>query len=554
MFLPEDMDVPIWRLTNAMCEGTITGEEMCELELLLESDPTARDFYIDFLIINSEISWMVSARQHSSMDLGPRISTDVLENPTKPKKTPVLDFLGNWTDFFNQHSPLSFVLLFVVLGTMLFATTYFTSMRNSDAMSPEPLFVAQITATKDCIWTETTNAPKDMEALQIGRQLNLEKGLVEIAYSNQAKVVIEGPSCYTVDSRNSGFLRKGKLFARADTEQSRQFTIVTPNANFVDLGTEFGVNVDAKGQSAVAVFSGKVNAVAKRADGSLTHPVSVTRGKSMVCEGGKFISSAARRSDFPLLQTLPPPPPQDASFRRWVGAGRELQNRPDLVAYYNFQPDNNDPNILVNRALTGEAFNGIIQNANWVSGRFPGKNALEFTAADSGVRVNLPGEYRQMTVIAWINNKQFANGLNGILMSDDWDKHNKLHLQIDKERKLILNVRGQVSKRVNMQEYHATIKAIPADYLDNWCMIAGVIDSPDQCTIYVNGEFFETLESTQIPSIRIGSALIGGWNRGSNPVPDNMIRNFSGRIDEIMIFQSLLTAEEIKQIYESGKP
>ena len=83
MFLPEDMNAPIWRLANAMCEGTISDEELLELESLLESDPIARDFYVDFLIVNSEISWLISSRQHSSMDIGPRISADILENTSQ---------------------------------------------------------------------------------------------------------------------------------------------------------------------------------------------------------------------------------------------------------------------------------------------------------------------------------------------------------------------------------------------------------------------------------------------------------------------------------------
>ena len=89
--------------------------------------------------------------------------------------------------------------------------------------------------------------------------MQLEKGLVQITYSNKAVVLLEGPVSYTVDSPKSGFLSRGKLIARADTEQSRQFTIVTPNARFVDMGTEFGVAVEAKGRAAVAVFAGKVN-------------------------------------------------------------------------------------------------------------------------------------------------------------------------------------------------------------------------------------------------------------------------------------------------------
>jgi hypothetical protein len=209
--------------------------------------------------------------------------------------------------------------------------------------------------------------------------------------------------------------------------------------------------------------------------------------------------------------------------------------------------------VLLNRALTGAALNGEIQNATWVEGRFSEKKALEFMAADAGVRVNLPGEYRQMTVIAWVSRKRLTNHFNGILMSDDFTQSKQLHLQILDSGQINMNVHGQLSKLVNGQEVQSSTKTIPTDILNGWCMIAGVIDTPDQCTLYVNGEFFETLETSQIPSIKIGPAMIGNWNRGNNPNID-YIRNFSGRIDELMIFQSVLTPEQIKHIYESGKP
>jgi hypothetical protein len=551
MPMPKNTNPRIWALSNAVCEGTITEQELQELESLLETVPDAKEFYADFLNINAELSWMVSAKKHSPMDLGPRSPVDGL---APINKSPVLGFLGSLNDYLTHQSPISFALLLAVFGALFVTAAYLINHRDSDATQAEPVFVAHITAAKDCQWSMSTDKPADLEALEVGRTLNLEKGLVEITYANKAQVVIEGPACFTLNSPKSGYLWQGKLFAKADSKQSRQFTIVTPTARFVDLGTEFGVEVNTKGRSAVAVFSGKVNAAAKHADGSWTNPIPVAGGEAVICENEKFTSSVALRSDFPSMKPLPPPPP-DANYQRWADAAKKLQSRQDLVAYYDFQPEKSNPKAIVNRALTGEAFDGIIHNASWTNGRFPGKKALEFDAADSGVRVNLPGEYLQMTVIVWVSSNQLANALNGILMSDDWDQNNKLHLQIDKNGKLILNVRGQVSMKVNSQEYHSTIKAIPADCLNKWCMIAGVIDSPNQCTIYINGEFFETLESTKIPPIRIGSALIGGWNRGNNPsVPENIIRNFSGRIDELMIFRNVLPAEDIKQIYESGKP
>ena len=87
-------------------------------------------------------------------------------------------------------------------------------------------------------------------------------------------------------------------------------------------------------------------------------------------------------------------------------------------------------------------------------------------------------------------------------------------------------------------------------------MVSGVIDTgKNQISLYVNGEFFDLFEPKQMPVIQIGSATIGGWdNQGKGDSNLNRTHNLSGRIDELMIFQKALTAEEIKQIYEAGKP
>ncbi|MGD0518940.1 MAG: LamG-like jellyroll fold domain-containing protein, partial [Thermoguttaceae bacterium] len=473
---------------------------------------------------------------------------------TPPAPSSVLGFLGDtWRrgyDFLSHDTPFALFLVLIFAGLSLIGVYWFVNTFNRPLVSPD--FVAQITATKDCQWSKAITPPTQMMQLQAGQQLQLEKGIAHITYSNGALVVLEGPVSFIVDSEKSGFLSRGKLTARADTKQLRQFTILTPDARFVDLGTEFGVMIDDKGRAAIAVFAGKVNAEAKLANGRWDAPVTLSAGEAVVCEGTKFTPQVAQRSNFPTLQPLPPPPPVPL-YQRWLDASRELQTRRDLVAYYDFQPDPNNPTVLLNRALTGAALNGEIQNATWVEGRFSEKKALEFMAADAGVRVNLPGEYRQMTVIAWVSRKRLTNHFNGILMSDDFTQSKQLHLQILDSGQINMNVHGQLSKLVNGQEVQSSTKTIPTDILNGWCMIAGVIDTPDQCTLYVNGEFFETLETSQIPSIKIGPAMIGNWNRGNNPNID-YIRNFSGRIDELMIFQSVLTPEQIKHIYESGKP
>ena len=410
---------------------------------------------------------------------------------------------------------------------------------------------------KDCQWSAIMPAMTENEQLLVGQKLQLDKGLVQVTYSNGAVVLLEGPISYTLDSQNSGFLDRGKLVAHADTKQSLQFTITTPNARFVDMGTAFGVAVEAEGRAAIAVFTGKVMTAAKKAGGGWTPQIALNEGQAGIYEQAKFTRQVCKRSDFPTLQPDPPAPlvplapSVPSSYERWLKASRELQGRDDLVAYYDFQPNPDDSTVLLNHSASGAKYHGEILNADFVDGRFPGKKCLEFMSADSGVRVNLPDEYKRMTVIAWVKIEQLVNIYHGILTSDGWTEPGKFHFQIRKNGQVGMHIFSGWAK---FEDYWST-KTLTNDYLGRWYMIAGVVDTDQNSeTVYVNGEFFDKLPTMdQTLPIRIGLAKIGGWNR-TVPTDPDYPRNFSGRIDELMIFQSALTAEEIKKIYQSGQP
>ncbi|MGA2060545.1 MAG: FecR domain-containing protein [Thermoguttaceae bacterium] len=436
----------------------------------------------------------------------------------------------------------------------------------------ETELVARITEMRNCQWSTAEPAPDEAEQLRVGQQLQLEKGLVQITYFNKALVLLEGPVSYTVDSPKSGFLSRGKLTARAETEQSRQFTILTPNARFVDMGTEFGVALEANGRAAIAVFAGKVKAEAKKADGGWNTQVSLKEGQAGVYERSKFIPQVCIRSDFPTLQLAPPPP---TSYQRWLEASRELQSRRDLLAYYDFQPDPNDTKVLLNRSPSGAKFNGEIQNAAWAPGRFDGKSALEFTAEDAGVRVNVDDKLEQISLVTWVNINKLANGLNGLLLTNDWSRPGQLHWEINSDKHIDLGefMFNGFKNTVIFQSK----EAIPDNCFNQWCMISGVIDRMNKCCLmYINNkcvltQSFEQISiiktesvghrqlsdrsnDSQLPVIEIGSATIAGWlESGKDPSP-NKVRSLNCRMDELMIFKSALSAEEIQKIYEAGKP
>ena len=110
----------------------------------------------------------------------------------------------------------------------------------------------------DCQWVNPESALREGVALPAGRRLELASGQVEVLFQSGAKVRIHGPAIFEVQSANSGFLTLGRLNARADTPQSRGFTVHSRTAATVDLGTEFTVVAAEDGHSQIHVVEGSV--------------------------------------------------------------------------------------------------------------------------------------------------------------------------------------------------------------------------------------------------------------------------------------------------------
>ena len=143
--------------------------------------------------------------------------------------------------------------------------------------------VARITGLFDCRWADPRTAPIGFDRVRLGRKYALASGYMEIAYDTGAKVILQGPCVYQVESTTGGYLSLGKLTARVEKKnevvsgqwsvaseaKSRNhyplatshyplFSVRTPTAIVTDLGTEFGVEVDRSGATRSHVFRGKV--------------------------------------------------------------------------------------------------------------------------------------------------------------------------------------------------------------------------------------------------------------------------------------------------------
>ena len=78
--------------------------------------------------------------------------------------------------------------------------------------------VGRITAMSDCRWTDPDTAAKDLGLIRAGRAYFVLSGSPEITFNTGAKVTLQGPACFEVDSADSGWLKSGSAIIRVGNQ------------------------------------------------------------------------------------------------------------------------------------------------------------------------------------------------------------------------------------------------------------------------------------------------------------------------------------------------
>ena len=163
-----------------------------------------------------------------------------------------------------------------------------------------------------------------------------------------------------------------------------------------------------------------------------------------------------------------------------------VRKDPALLVYYAFQPGQPGNRMLQDVSPQREpSRDGAIVGCNWGPGRWRGKHALEFKGVSDRVRLQVPGAFDSITLVAWVRVDGLPNGNNSLLMCDGWDEGG-MHWQIGEDGKLILGVRGLVGT-IN-GHYHA-LGAFGPERLKQWTFLVTVYDRDSGMVIhYIDGE------------------------------------------------------------------
>lgn len=165
---------------------------------------------------------------------------------------------------------------------------------------------ATVTGVLDVDWADPTKTAEYGELLQEGRVLSLKDGLIQLTFDSGAKLLVQGPADFVVRSEMRGTLDAGKISAVVP-RRAHGFTVRTPSAEVIDLGTEFAIQVDELGSSEVHVFDGEVLAQALSQDGELVGDlVHVTEQKAVKYTSDSPVVSTINYNDSKFRRELEP--------------------------------------------------------------------------------------------------------------------------------------------------------------------------------------------------------------------------------------------------------
>jgi ferric-dicitrate binding protein FerR (iron transport regulator) len=102
-------------------------------------------------------------------------------------------------------------------------------------------------------------SPEVAVASEIGEEwMDLQAGVLQLDFRSGARAVVQGPARLRVEDESSVKMAHGMLTVLAG-EGDKPFTVTTPTATIVDIGTEFGVAARYSGETDVHVFDGIVD-------------------------------------------------------------------------------------------------------------------------------------------------------------------------------------------------------------------------------------------------------------------------------------------------------
>ena len=405
--------------------------------------------------------------------------------------------------------------------------------------------VAVLSRGADMEWDRSLSVPALNAPLPPGL-LRLQSGVAEIEFFQGARLCVEGPAEIRLVSAGEAFCRYGRFSAHVPP-QARGFRIGTPKGDIVDLGTDFGLDLNDASPE-LHVFKGEVELHQPQAQmRKLTTGIATNLARSNSTE--MLMANAAAFTFSHDLDARVIASRREA-FTRWQEASAHWNDDPATRLHLDFQ-DKKGSRSLRNAAAHGtDIAAGTIVGCNWTEGRWPGKRALQFRSVSDRVRLNVPGEYRQLTLSTWVQLHSLSTrqSQSSICMSQGIEVGG-IHWQVLHDGSLCLGIVASSHPSVT-DDYISPVVFTPERF-GQWVHLAAVLDTAaHEVRFYVNGARLSRHTIKRTVVARPALAELGNWI----PSPDyrgaHAVRNFVGCMDDFSLYARALGDAEVRKLAE----
>ena len=594
----QDLLLEIHELVTAHLQHQMSVAQRDRLQELVCNDPQARRLYVSYIFDSFDLhsrtaQGVPSASENFADDHAPflRRASRLTRTHSRAAKAPMSHsgWLKACVEFASR--PLSLLLMVLVLGAL--AAWRLTNVADESlaarvapvaqegARAPvEAQPAARVVRAVAAIWdeghspantTSANGAPAQRvtakDRLVVGQSLSLRRGTAEIAFDSGARVFVEGPAVFEIESVNGGRLTVGKLMATVPPAATG-FVIDTPSTKVIDLGTEFAVAVDRVGGADVHVFLGNVTAQqasaspragaaafatpplelragqsaqftplsALPASGPALPPPAITVGRADEQRFAQLIG-ARRDADAQAATPVAASPVDAEALGRWQQYSAALAKDPDVILYYHFQDIKPTDKSVANQAVSGLQPRAEILGAEATTGRWAGKGAMQFDGRNGRLHVVVPGEYRVLSVMAWVYlNHPSPYGMS-LLCGDGMMRYGMLKWDLTGQEAINLATNYPKHGTVNYVTPPGVVKIA-----GRWAHLVAVYDgNAGQVSQYLDGQPLGAAKIVSDLPLAPGAITVGGWQESEG----RLLGQFEGRIDELAILKRALSQEEI---------
>ena len=565
MRLSDDEILKFDELVNSLVEGSITETEREKLEEWLIRSKAARRRYIKFMDMNASLHHYAAEFQGAIPDDDPEGYSPDTQSGTVIPQTVLKSLVA-----IAAAVVLGFVALNFLPRPGQPNPEIDTEPESTQLPIPSSLpmldGVAILTQAWGLEWDDPDAAVKTGRELPKG-VIELAAGLAQLEFKSGAIVIIEGPARFDLQSKDSAFCHYGKIRAIVP-EQATGFQISAQQLEVIDLGTEFGMNVSSTGEIEVVVYEGKVELhknEAKPGDVPEMEVSELNAGESVFVDSrGKLVKIDMPKSEFIGAAGLAERSIEElqARYSRWVEHSQEMREDERLLLYYTFDNEQAWSRNVTDQALNkARSSNGALIGCEWVQGRWPGKGALHFKRGSDRVRIDIPGQHQSMSFAAWVRLDRLNYTTTSLFLCAS-ENPGTPHWQIDNEGRMLLSIRGParrqrlpstpVSTPKRPESWVYQTDKVLHNHLGEWAHLVTVYDHQKNVVRHhVDGRKVHEQKLSSKTKFSIDKAELGNWPKPDKGHPSTNLR---GRIDELAIFNSALSEEEISGYYDIGRP